>query len=75
MNSKFTTAEIAKFRDELLSLCRDRFDSAEVIKAFVTGHGFGISPETALGTASRIDRPSCDLQRLHSELEAVALMM
>jgi hypothetical protein len=53
----------------------DWFQTAEVIRMFVTGHGYGISTETALEAARRIDGVGCNIDFLHQELETLALVM
>ncbi|HLJ30148.1 MAG TPA: hypothetical protein VKY85_25805 [Candidatus Angelobacter sp.] len=75
MGEKFSIVEVAGLRQELVDLGLDSLQTAEVIKMFITGHGYGVSRETALDTASRIENRGYNLARLHQELETLALAM
>jgi len=55
MGEKFSVAEVAALRSELLQGGLDSFQTAELLKMFLTGRGYGISPETALDAACRIE--------------------
>ncbi|HEX7285067.1 MAG TPA: hypothetical protein VF532_02745 [Candidatus Angelobacter sp.] len=73
MGEKFSVAEVAALRNELLSSGLDSFQTAELLKMFVAGRGYGVSPESALDAAGRIE--VCDVESLHEELEKMALVM
>ena len=45
MGEKFSVAEVAALRNELLQGGLDSFQAAELLKMFLTGRGYGISPE------------------------------
>ncbi|HYL92348.1 MAG TPA: hypothetical protein VEW69_04255 [Alphaproteobacteria bacterium] len=75
MGDKFSVAEVAALRNELLQGGLDSFQTAELLKMFLTGRGYGISPESALDAAGRIDSTGCDVECLHKELETLALVM
>jgi hypothetical protein len=51
----------------------DSFQTAELLKMFLAGRGYGVSPESALDAAGRIE--GCDVESLHKELESLALVM
>jgi hypothetical protein len=72
---KFTATEVATFRHELSKRDFDWLQTAEVITAFIVQHGYGVSPETALAAARRIEGVACNVDFLHSELETLALVM
>ena len=73
MGEKFSVAEVAALRNELLHGGLDSFQTAELLKMFLTGRGYGVSPESALDAAGRIE--TADVESLHKELETLALVM
>jgi len=75
MGEKFSVAEVAALRNELLQGGLDSFQTAELLKMFLSGRGYGVSPESALDAAGRIDCAGCDVEALHQELETLALVM
>jgi hypothetical protein len=75
MGEKFSVAEVAALRNELLQGGLDSFQAAELIKMFLTRLGYGISPQSALDAAGRIEGTNCNMDVLHKELESLALVM
>lgn len=75
MGEKFSVAEVTALRNELLQGGLDSFQTAELLKMFLVGRGYGISPENALDAAGRIEGMHCDVESLHKELETLALVM
>ena len=75
MGEKFSVAEVTALRNELLQGGLDSFQTAELLKIFLVGRGYGISPESALDAAGRIEGLHCDVESLHKELETLALVM
>jgi hypothetical protein len=75
MGEKFSVAEVAALRNDLLQGGLDSFQTAELIKIFLTGLGYGVSPQSALDAVSRIESANCDVEALHKELESLALVM
>jgi hypothetical protein len=75
MGEKFSVAEVTALRNELLQGGLDSFQTAELLKMFLVGRGYGISPESALDAAGRIEGLHCDVESLHKELETLALVM
>jgi len=75
MAEKFSVAEVTALRSELLQSGLDFFQTAEVLKLFLAGRGYGVSPESALDAAGRIEGSGCDVDALHKELESLALVM
>ena len=45
MGEKFSVAEVAALRNELLQGGLDSFQTAELLKMFLAGRGYGVSPE------------------------------
>jgi hypothetical protein len=74
MLEKFSNIEVEALRNDLLQDGLDSFQGAEIIKTFIAGRGYGISPEMALKTVHRLNT-SCNVELLHKELEALALVM
>ncbi|HEV3037162.1 MAG TPA: hypothetical protein VHA33_05185 [Candidatus Angelobacter sp.] len=75
MGEKFSVAEVTALRNELLQGGLDSFQTAELLKMFLVGRGYGISPESALDAAGRIEGLHCNVESLHKELETLALVM
>ncbi len=75
MGEKFSVAEVVALRNELLQGGLDSFQTAELIKMFLSGLGYGVSPESARDAACRIEGAGCDVESLHKELESLALVM
>jgi hypothetical protein len=66
---------VTALRNELLQGGLDSFQTAELLKMFLVGRGYGISPESALDAAGRIEGMHCNVESLHKELETLALVM
>jgi len=72
---KFPHDELKTLRDELRQANLDSFQSAELLAAFLSQHGYGVSNCEARGFASRIEQIGSDLPRLQAELEKIAWVM
>jgi hypothetical protein len=66
---------VTALRNELLQGGLDSFQTAELLKMFLVGRGYGISPESALDAAGRVEGLHCNVESLHKELETLALVM
>jgi hypothetical protein len=75
MGEKFSVAEVAALRNELLQGGLDSFQTAELIKMFLSRLGYGISPQSALDAVGRIEGANCNVDALRKELESLALVM
>ncbi|HLJ30150.1 MAG TPA: hypothetical protein VKY85_25815 [Candidatus Angelobacter sp.] len=75
MEAKFSRVEVGALRQRLVEHGLDSLQTAEMIRMFIAGHGYGVSRETALDTACRIESPGYNLERLHQELETLAMVM
>ena len=72
---KFTDAQLAVLRYELLQMMADPLQVAEIVRDFVVTQGYGVSSTTALDAATRIGASGCSLATIQEALEAVALVM
>jgi hypothetical protein len=72
---KFTAADLSSLRDELTQSGLDCRQAAELIGAFLSVRGYGVSTTEARGAASRIESFGCSLKLMQEELEKVALVM
>jgi hypothetical protein len=53
----------------------DSREAAELLQLFLTGRGFGASPEAARDAVGRVERSGCSIPVLQRELEDLALVM
>ena len=75
IDGKFTTADVADLRIELVQSGLDSWQAAELISSFLTARGYGVSSEGARSVVTRIDASHCTLECMHAELESLALVM
>jgi hypothetical protein len=66
---------MSALRNELLEGGLDSWQAAELLQIFLTGRGYGVSPEAALKAASRVEGSGCSMESLQKELENLALVM
>ena len=71
MTEKFSVAEVAALRNELLQGGLDSFQTAELLKMFLAGLGYGVSPESALDAVGRIEGANCDMEARKSRPPAM----
>jgi DNA repair protein RadC len=72
---KFPHDELKTLRDELRQSGMDSFQSAELLAAFLTQHGYGVSNLEARVAAARIERVGFALPHMQEELEKIAWVM
>ena len=72
---RFSVTEMTALRNELLEGGLDSWQAAELFQMFLTGRGYGVSPERALQSASRVEVAGCSLEAIQKELEQLALVM
>jgi len=72
---RFSVAEMTALRNELLEGLLDSRQAAELFQMFLTGRGYGVSPERALEAASRVEGAGCSVESIQHELEHLALVM
>ena len=71
---QFSDDELKTLRDELRHSGLDSFQCAELLTAFLSQHGYGVSNDDARLTASRME-VGCTLPCLQAELEKLAFVM
>jgi hypothetical protein len=74
-NQKFTSAEIAALRTDLLQMGMDHWQAAEMLKTFLVGRGYGVSRERAQEAVARLESVHCAVEAMHHELDSLALVM
>ncbi len=72
---QFPQDELKTLRDELRQTGMDSFQSAELLAAFLTQHGYGVSNHEARVAAVRIEQVGFALPRMQEELEKLAWVM
>jgi len=75
MIEKFTDAEVAVLRYQLLRTMADPLEVAEILRDFVVTQGYGVCSTTALDAAARIGASGYSFATIHEALETVALVM
>ena len=75
MRETFTATELTALRNDLLQGLIDSHEAAELLQIFLSGRGFGVSPQRARDAASRVEMAGCSLPVLQRELENLALVM
>jgi len=75
MAEKFSSGELAALRSELLQGGLDSWEAAQLLQVFLSGRGYGVSPEAALDAASRVEGAGCSLEVIQRELDRVAMVM
>lgn len=71
----FANADLSTLRADLLQSGLDSRQAGEVISAFLSGRGFGVSNNEARHAATRIESVGCSIQCLREELSRLALVM
>jgi len=73
---RFTATELAALRQDLLQVGMvDSYEAAELLRVFLMGRGYGVSPTAALDAAGRVEMAGCALPVLQHELENLAMVM
>lgn len=73
---RFSVTELAALRNDLLQGgLADSREAAELLQVFLTGRGYGVSPQAAMDAASRVEMAGCSMPVLQFELENLALVM
>lgn len=75
MVEKFSIAEISALRSELLEGGLDALQAAELLQMFLTGHGYGVSPDAARDAAILVEGAGCSVDVIRKELDRLALVM
>ena len=72
---KFSAPDLLALRGDLLRSGVDSFQAAEIVASFLTGRGYGCSPQEARNVASNIEVQGMTTERIQAELERVARAM
>ncbi len=71
----FTPADLTSLRQELTQSGLDSRQAAQLIGAFLSERGYGVSSHAVCSAALRIESVGCSLKAMQEELEKVALVM
>jgi hypothetical protein len=69
---KFSPADLIQLRTELMRSDVDTFQAAAIVSNFLSGRGYGITPEEARTVVARFEGASCTTALMQAELERVA---
>jgi hypothetical protein len=72
---KFSEADLAGLREELLRAHLDSWQVGDVISNYLSTRGYGVSSHEARTMVSRIERTGYSLKSMQEELEKLALVM
>jgi hypothetical protein len=75
MVEKFSAAELAALRNDLLQGGLDSREAAELLQVFLMGRGYGVSQEAAIDAAGRVEGSGCSLEVIQKELESIGFVM
>ena len=71
----FTASDLSSLREDLRQSGLDHWQAGDLISAFLSGRGYGVSNSEARTAASRLESSGCNLQCMQEELSRLALMM
>lgn len=71
---KFAVNDLQTLRSQLLSMGADYDGAAEIIYAFLSGRGYGISPDSARHAAFSFAIQGCSLDSIRQALNDAALV-
>ncbi len=71
----FTQSDLSTLREELRHSGLDSWQAGELISAFLSGRGYGVSSTEARTAASRLELVGCNIQCMQEELSRLALVM
>jgi hypothetical protein len=72
---KFSAADLAGLREELLHAHLDSWQAADVISHYLVTRGYGVSAPAARSTATRLESAGYPVDRMQEEFERLALVM
>lgn len=72
---KFSAADLAGLREELLHAHLDSWQAADVISNYLSARGYGVSNPAARSTASRLESAGYAVDQMQEEFERLALVM
>ncbi len=71
----FSADDLKALREELMQSGLDSFQAAELLAAFLSTRGYGVSNDEARTAAGRIEAMGCSIPKLQEELEKLAFVM
>jgi len=71
----FQLDKLADLREELLQSGLDSWQAGELLGAFLSEHGYGVSKDDALCAVRRMGSTGYQLAQVREELEKLALVM
>jgi hypothetical protein len=72
---QFSATHLGNLRTALMSFAIDSWQAADVLSTFLTGRGYGISPQGARDAIARLEGTDRALDSMQKELERVAVVM
>ena len=72
---RFSATQLGNLRTALMSFAIDSWQAADVLRTFLTGRGYGISPQGARDAIARLEGTDRALDSMQEELERVAVVM
>jgi hypothetical protein len=72
---QFSAAQLRNLRTALMDSGIDSWQAADVLSAFLSGRGYGISPQRARDAIARLEGTDRALDYMQEELERVAVVM
>ncbi|MEO8870633.1 MAG: hypothetical protein ABI357_07365 [Granulicella sp.] len=72
---KFAATDLTELRRELQQAGLDTWQAAELVSAFLSCRGYGVSNDGLRNAATRIDSFAVSIQHMQEELEKVAFYM
>ncbi len=72
---RFSAIQLGNLRTALMNSAIDSWQAADVLSTFLTGHGYGISPQGARNAIARLEGTDRALDSMQKELERVAVVM
>jgi hypothetical protein len=72
---QFSATQLRNLRTALMDSAIDSWQAADVLSTFLTGRGYGISPQGARDAIARLEGTDRGLDSMQEELERVAVVM
>jgi hypothetical protein len=72
---QFSATQLENLRTALMDSAIDSWQAADVLRTFLAGRGYGISPQGARDAIARLEGTDRALDSMQEELERVAVVM
>ena len=73
IEEKFDGLDIEALRSDMLQSGADFRDTAEMLQAFLWGHGYGVSRQAAIDSACKVAGAGCAIHVIEDELDRLSL--